>query len=202
MPKKKSNRCAGKCWFCDAIGGLFNDIVIVAVAVIVINSLSTLVLNFFSLDGILEWAKCRRHYLHENLPHYLLWHPAHHLSAAHRRIPSLFRMLAEGRTPGKLMGIQVVSQNGQKLRLGQCLKRFVGYWISAGVLFLGYLSVLTDDDRLAWHDRLAKTSVSYDWAVGYNRSVVSNVKERQELRAKHQATQHDQIRENVLKKEP
>ena len=204
MPEKEAQSLRGEnAGFVTRLVAFVIDIVIVAVAVLVINSLSTLILNFFNLDGILDGPSAgdttftkifRIIYYGTLLIIYLLLIVAYH---------PFFWMLAEGRTPGKkLMGIQVVSQNGQKLRLGQCLKRFVGYWFSALVLFLGYLSVLIDDDRRSWHDKLAKTSVSYNWEAGYNRSVVSNVKERQELRAKHQATQHDQIRENVLKKEP
>jgi len=33
----------------------------------------------------------------------------------------------------------------------------VGYVLSAGTLFLGFLWVLWDEDALSWHDRLSRT---------------------------------------------
>jgi len=74
----------------------------------------------------------------------------------------LFWMLA-GQTPGKrFLGVRVVRTDGKRLKWGNAIRRKVGYWISA-VLFLGYLWVLIDNRRQAWHDHLAGTMVLYSW---------------------------------------
>jgi uncharacterized RDD family membrane protein YckC len=74
----------------------------------------------------------------------------------------LFWMLA-GQTPGKrFLGVRIVRTDGKRLRWGNAIRRKVGYWISA-VLFLGYLWVIVDNRRQAWHDHLAGTLVLYSW---------------------------------------
>jgi uncharacterized RDD family membrane protein YckC len=66
-----------------------------------------------------------------------------------------------GQTPGKrLMGLLVVRANGERLKLGRALLRWLGYWLS-GILFLGFLWVLVDSKRQAFHDKLARTIVVY-----------------------------------------
>ena len=73
-----------------------------------------------------------------------------------------FWMLA-GQTPGKrVMGVRVVRTDGHRLKWGNAIRREVGYWISA-ILFLGYLWVLVDNRRQAWHDKLGGTMVVYSW---------------------------------------
>ena len=74
----------------------------------------------------------------------------------------LFWMLA-GQTPGKrLLGVRIVRTDGKRLRWGNAIRRKVSYWISA-LLFLGFLWVIVDNRRQAWHDRLAGTLVLYSW---------------------------------------
>lgn len=69
-----------------------------------------------------------------------------------------------GSTPGKLfMGLRVVRQNGSELTLGRALLRFAGYWLSALPFFIGFLWVLVDRRRQAWHDKLADTQIIYYW---------------------------------------
>jgi len=66
-----------------------------------------------------------------------------------------------GQTPGKwLMGLLVVKANGERLKLGRALLRWLGYWLS-GILFLGFLWVLVDSKRQGFHDKLARTIVVY-----------------------------------------
>ena len=73
-----------------------------------------------------------------------------------------FWMLA-GQTPGKrLMGMRIVRTDGRRLTLWNCIRRMVGYQISR-ILYLGYLWVLVDNKRQAWHDHLAGTYVIYTW---------------------------------------
>jgi len=81
-------------------------------------------------------------------------------------VPWLYNIvfwLLAGQTPGKrLMGIRVVRTDGTRVRLGNAIRRQIGYLISA-TLFLGYLWILVDNRRQGWHDKLAGTMVVYSW---------------------------------------
>ena len=69
--------------------------------------------------------------------------------------------LLAGQTPGKaFLGVAVVRADGGRLRAGAAILRWLGYWLS-GILFLGYLWILADNRRQAWHDKLARTLVVY-----------------------------------------
>ena len=69
--------------------------------------------------------------------------------------------LLAGQTPGKaFLGVAVVRDDGGRLRAGAAIVRWLGYWLS-GILFLGYLWILVDNRRQAWHDKLAHTLVVY-----------------------------------------
>jgi uncharacterized RDD family membrane protein YckC len=71
--------------------------------------------------------------------------------------------LLAGQTPGKrAMGLRIVRTDGQRLTPGNCVRRIIGYWISA-ILFLGYLWVLVDNRRQGFHDKIAGTFVVYAW---------------------------------------
>lgn len=75
----------------------------------------------------------------------------------------LFWMLI-GQTPGKyLMGLRIVRVDGSRVTIGVCIRRLIGYYISA-ILFIGYLMVLFDDRRQAFHDKFAGTFVIYAWS--------------------------------------
>lgn len=68
-----------------------------------------------------------------------------------------------GQTPGKLlMGVRISLVTGQPLTVRRALLRYLGYWLSAIPLGLGFLWVLADDRRQGWHDKLAGTYVVYD----------------------------------------
>ncbi len=68
-----------------------------------------------------------------------------------------------GQTPGKLlMGVRISRTNGQPLTVRRALLRYLGYWLSAIPLGLGFFWVLVDDHRQCWHDKLADTVVIYD----------------------------------------
>ncbi len=66
-----------------------------------------------------------------------------------------------GSTPGKiLMSLMVVdTDTGRAPALWRCVVRWLAYAVSAAPLGLGFLWVLLDPDRRAWHDRLARTRV-------------------------------------------
>ena len=69
-----------------------------------------------------------------------------------------------GATPGKyILGLKVMRPGSQRLSWWRAIVRFVGYWISAIALFLGFLWVLVDNRRQGWHDKLADTVVVYTW---------------------------------------
>lgn len=75
-----------------------------------------------------------------------------------------------GQTPGKLlMGLRVARVNGKPLTIRRALLRYFGYWLSAIPLGLGFLWVLVDDDRRAWHDKLADTCVTYELKPTFSR---------------------------------
>ena len=68
-----------------------------------------------------------------------------------------------GRTVGKwFMGLKVINSDNHPPTVTKSFIRFLGYGISAIALWLGYLWVLIDEDRQAWHDHFAKTWVIYD----------------------------------------
>jgi uncharacterized RDD family membrane protein YckC len=75
-----------------------------------------------------------------------------------------FFLVFAGQTPGKaLLGLRVVPVNGGKLKPWRAVLRYLGYYLSALPLFIGFLWVLLDDQRQAWHDKLAGTVVLYSW---------------------------------------
>lgn len=70
-----------------------------------------------------------------------------------------------GRTIGKwFMGLRVVAKDGKPPSIGHSLIRVFGYAVSAIVFWVGYLWVLIDDERQAWHDHMARTFVVYDYS--------------------------------------
>ncbi len=63
-----------------------------------------------------------------------------------------------GTTPGMMIrGLQVATFSGDEPTLRHLLMRALGYILSAGTLFLGFLWALWDEDALTWHDRLSGT---------------------------------------------
>jgi uncharacterized RDD family membrane protein YckC len=63
-----------------------------------------------------------------------------------------------GTTPGMMLrGLQVVNFDGDTPMPRQMLWRSLGYMLSAGTLFLGFLWAVWDEDGLTWHDRLSRT---------------------------------------------
>jgi uncharacterized RDD family membrane protein YckC len=86
--------------------------------------------------------------------------------------------LLAGQTPGKsVMGVRIVQTDGQRIRLGAALRRWLGYWLSS-VLFLGFLLSLADNRRQALHDKLAGTLVVYTWPEGPGLTGGSPIRDR------------------------
>jgi len=88
-----------------------------------------------------------------------------------------------GRTIGKwFMGLKVIRLDGNPPTIGRSVIRFVGYGVSAIVFWLGYLWVLVDSDRQAWHDHMAKTWVVYDYERRKQGEVYNSFIERTDSR--------------------
>lgn len=86
-----------------------------------------------------------------------------------------------GRTIGKwFMGLKVIRADGNPPTIGPSVIRFIGYGLSAIVFWLGYLWVLIDSDRQAWHDHMAKTWVVYDYERRKQGEVYNSFIERTE----------------------
>jgi uncharacterized RDD family membrane protein YckC len=63
-----------------------------------------------------------------------------------------------GTTPGMMIrGLQIATFSGEEPTLRHLLLRALGYVLSAGTLFLGFMWALWDEDALTWHDRLSGT---------------------------------------------
>ena len=63
-----------------------------------------------------------------------------------------------GSTPGMMVaGLQVASFTGDAATQRQYFLRAIGYVLSVGTCFLGFLWVLWDEDGLTWHDRISQT---------------------------------------------
>jgi uncharacterized RDD family membrane protein YckC len=67
-----------------------------------------------------------------------------------------------GYTPGKaLLGLRIMRPDGRPLSAGRALLRYLGYWVSAIPLFLGFIWILFDRQHEGWHDKIANTHVVY-----------------------------------------
>lgn len=69
---------------------------------------------------------------------------------------------ATGQTPGKAVtGVRIVRLDGSPMGIRDSCVRLVAYLVSFWTLGLGFLAMLVDDRRRAWHDKLARTCVIY-----------------------------------------
>ncbi len=68
-----------------------------------------------------------------------------------------------GKTAGKaLLGIKLINNEGEGVGLWQAFLRWMGYYVSAGFLFAGFLWFLVDSECQTWHDKIAGTYVVKD----------------------------------------
>jgi uncharacterized RDD family membrane protein YckC len=87
----------------------------------------------------------------------------------------VFFLSTTGQTVGMaLMGLRVVTTGGQRLRPWRALVRTLCYVLSLAPFGLGYLWVLGQDQRQAWHDRIAHTYVLYVWDARYEENFLRN----------------------------
>jgi uncharacterized RDD family membrane protein YckC len=67
---------------------------------------------------------------------------------------------AGGQTPGKMvLGIRVISADGEIISFWRALLRYFGYIISGIIIYLGFLWITWDKDKQGWHDKIAGTYV-------------------------------------------
>ena len=66
-----------------------------------------------------------------------------------------------GQTPGmRLMQIKVVRDaDGGPIGWGSAILRFIGYWVSAAVFYIGFIWIFIDKRKRGWHDLLGGTVV-------------------------------------------
>jgi len=65
-----------------------------------------------------------------------------------------------GQTPGKmLMNIKIVRSDNTRIKISQALLRYLGYIVSAAVLFIGFIWVAFDPLKQGFHDKMAETFV-------------------------------------------
>ena len=68
--------------------------------------------------------------------------------------------LVAAATPGKMiLGLRIVMADGRRLQPGAALVRYVGTYISAILIFIGYLMIAFRADKRALHDLIAGTMV-------------------------------------------
>lgn len=85
-------------------------------------------------------------------------------SAIHQLLPAVVAVVGWwrfGATPGKvLLELRVVdARSGEWPSLAQSLLRYLGYFVSALPLGLGFVWAAVDREKAALHDRLARTRV-------------------------------------------
>ena len=68
-----------------------------------------------------------------------------------------------GQTPGmRFLSIRLTYHGSRNITFGLAVRRFLAVIVSVIPLGLGFLAVLRDPSRRAWHDRLTGTEVVYD----------------------------------------
>ncbi|HEX8034840.1 MAG TPA: RDD family protein [Ktedonobacterales bacterium] len=143
------------------------DIVAMTVAIIVVIALSQAVLGFFTLYGLLgqRIVNSAQFQVIVSVAMIILG------TAIAIGYPVGFWALL-GQTPGQwLLGVRIVRVTGKPLTVRRALLRYLGYWLSAIPLGLGFLWVLVDDRRQGWHDKLAGTYVVYESRSTYRHRV-------------------------------
>jgi uncharacterized RDD family membrane protein YckC len=136
------------------------DIIIVSLVSILFTAFVSLIIHFFGLNSIITDLTNGR--FQATLQEISLL-----IGAVFMPLFSLgyflFFWVVAGFTPGKgLLGLRVVRSNRQPVTIGPALLRYIGYWVSALFLFLGFLWVIVDRRRQGWHDKIGRTIVVYN----------------------------------------
>ncbi|MER3445783.1 MAG: hypothetical protein C4291_02610 [Candidatus Dadabacteria bacterium] len=65
-----------------------------------------------------------------------------------------------GKTIGKMiLGIRIIRDDGESMRLWEAFVRWLGYYVSAFFIFIGFIWAVFDSKSQAWHDKFAGTYV-------------------------------------------
>jgi len=65
-----------------------------------------------------------------------------------------------GQTPGKMvMGVKIIKTDGSPIGIGRAILRYIGYLVSAIIIFIGYLMIAWDGRKQGLHDKIAGTYV-------------------------------------------
>jgi len=66
----------------------------------------------------------------------------------------------QGATPGKMMmGVKIVKTDGSPIGIGRAILRYVGYIVSAIIIFIGFFMIAWDSKKQGLHDKIAGTCV-------------------------------------------
>ena len=99
----------------------------------------------------------------------------------------IFFFSTTGQTVGKaVMGLRVITTDGKRMGVKRSFIRTLCYTLSLMPLGLGFLWVLGEDRRKAWHDKIAHTYVLYVWDARYEenflRSAVYQLTKKREAK--------------------
>jgi len=142
------------------------DILIVSIFIAVMLGTITLILSFFNIN--VDSIKAGTHDLNKFANGVIIFLTSFAFTFLVSMVYTMFFWMFAGKTIGKaVMGVRVIGPKGARMTLGRSFKRYIGYWISAIPLFMGYFWVLVNDRRHGWHDMLAGTSVIYDHDAQY-----------------------------------
>ena len=87
----------------------------------------------------------------------------------------VFFFSTTGHTVGKaVMGLRVVTTDGKRMGVRRSFIRTLCYALSLAPLGLGFLWVLGEDRRKAWHDKIAHTYVLYVLDARYEENFLRN----------------------------
>jgi uncharacterized RDD family membrane protein YckC len=146
--------------FISRLVGLVTDLVIVTLGSVVLGAVISLILGFFGL-GAQQLNPGSQNQLLQLIRVLTVTLSA---LAVVLFVPMYFIVFwrLSGATPGKmLMGLRVIHGGDSNIGVARGIVRYFGYFLSALVLFLGFLWVLGDSHRQGWHDKMARTQVVY-----------------------------------------
>jgi uncharacterized RDD family membrane protein YckC len=150
------------------------DLLIISVAIGVMLGISRLILYFFNIDP--QELLSETSDFSKVLRYIMIFLTSFLFTFIVNMVYTTFFWVMTGKTIGKaIMGLQVIGPKGSRITFWRALKRYIGYWISALPLFLGYFWVLVNDRRLAWHDKIAGTSVIYDHEAQYSEMLLGRL---------------------------
>jgi uncharacterized RDD family membrane protein YckC len=180
------------------------DILLIAVASTLIITVTRVTIDFFGIDKLLAQ-------IGQTLG----------LSPEEPTVNNLFSWLAKiagslfvfglysvvswvlvGKTVGKaLMGLRVLAEDGRGLSIKKAIIRALGYYISAWALLMGFLWVLVDDRRQAWHDKFAGSLVVYEWDARHEERFVAAIERLRRAQGQRQQALERAAREAVEPKQ-